>query len=136
MSHPRYIEVHGQLYRIVEAEQEAPMTFRQAIQALSSLYTKLFAAADIEPGLNSILEAVKFARSAAQDVEKKLPDALRPGTGSLSKWSLSDEFMDTLQQLNKTYKKLHRAWVAADRRKAMQQFLAARGIHTPEAHRA
>ena len=135
MPHPRYIEVHGHLYRIVNAEQqEPPATFEQAIQALSNLYTKMFNAAAIEPAFEDILNVINFARSAAQDVEKKMPDSLRPGTSSMNKWSLSDEFTDALQQLNKTYKKAYRAWKAADRRKAMQKFLAARGIHTPEAH--
>lgn len=138
MPHPRYIELNGHLYRIVSAEQEEekPLTFAQALKALGGLYFKMCERADPEPGLSSILDAVRFARHAAGDVEKKLPDSLRPGSGTgLSGWSLSDEFFDTLKQLETTYKKLMQAYKAADRRRAFQKFLEARGIDVPEAHK-
>jgi hypothetical protein len=131
MSHPQYIEVEGNIYRLVEAaEPQAPMSYSEALRALQSVYFRLFEKADPIPALHAILDVLNFAQSAAKDVEKQLPDAARP-----TKWSVNDEFHKTLQQLDKTYKKLSQAFRASDRRKALQKFLMARGINVPEAER-
>jgi hypothetical protein len=44
-------------------------------------------------------------------------------------------FSDALQQLDKTYKKLHRAMKATDRRQALHKFAQKRGLRTPDARR-
>jgi len=132
MSHPQYIELDGNIYRLVEAaeEQRAPVSYGDAMRALKAVYFRFFEKADPDPALHAILDVLNFAHAAAKDVEKQLPDAARP-----SKWSVSDEFRDTFNQLERTYKKLDQAFRAADRRKALQKFLMARGIHVPEAER-
>lgn len=132
-THPRYIQVNGSLYRLVEAAepQRAPTTYADTLKALKAAYFDLFEKADPDTPLHAILDLLNFARAAAKDVEKSLPDAVRP-----SKWSVNDEFHDTLQQLERTYRKIDQAFNAADRREALLKFLSARGIHTPELERA
>jgi hypothetical protein len=133
VSHPRYIQVYGNWYRLVSAEREAPVSFNVALSALLYVYNRFIEEADPEPALHQLLDILKFARSAAVDVEKTLPDVLRPGTGMAARWSLHDMFSDALQELDKTYKKLRRAMDATDRRQALHKFAQKRGIRTPEA---
>jgi hypothetical protein len=135
MSHPRYIQVYGNWYRLVRAAREAPVSFNTALSALVHVYDHLIAEADPVPALHKLLDILKFVRSAAVNVEKTLPDPLRHGTGMAARWSLHDMFSDALQQLDKTYKKLHRAMKETDRRQALHKFAQKRGLRTPDARR-
>lgn len=129
-THPHYIQVNGNVYRLAGEPQRSPTSYADALRALKSVYFRLFEQADPDQALHALLDLLNFTRAAAKDVEKELPDAVRP-----VRWSVNDEFHDTLQQLEQAYKKLDQAFKAADRRNALLKFLQARGIDTPELER-
>jgi hypothetical protein len=123
---PEYIRIQGKLYRRAKEEEQKRFNVRDELRTLVSKYDALLEQADIEAPLERILQLILFVRSASKDVEKTLPDILRP-----KNWGVMDEFSDTLRQLDVTYRRLRRAWRAADRRRPLKNFAVSRGVDIP-----